>query len=66
MIMRFLLPSKLITRHALLVACYALHNFSHTKTLPLLFQGSQAATKINRNVRKVNFSLITQIIAEKE
>ncbi|MHB2150160.1 hypothetical protein ACX8XP_13965 [Calditrichota bacterium LG25] len=29
-------------------------------------QGSQAATKINRNGRKVIFSQITQIIAEKD
>ncbi|WP_456439866.1 hypothetical protein [Caldithrix abyssi] len=30
------------------------------------FQGSQAATKINRNARKVIFAQIAQIIAEKE
>ncbi|MHB2150983.1 hypothetical protein ACX8XP_18185 [Calditrichota bacterium LG25] len=29
-------------------------------------QGSQAATKINRNARKVNFSQITPIIAEND
>ncbi len=29
-------------------------------------QGSKAATKINRNARKVIFSQITQIIAEKD
>ncbi|MHB2148951.1 hypothetical protein ACX8XP_07850 [Calditrichota bacterium LG25] len=31
-----------------------------------VFQGSQAATKINRNVRKINFSQITPINAEKD
>ncbi len=34
--------------------------------ITVILQSSTAATKINRNVRKVIFSQIKQIIAEKE